>query len=261
MHLDEPTYADLLAGSLPPGTARGLARHLAEPCETCEAFLARRPADGLDGAVDALLARALPPAAPPDDLAAARLLRQVAPARARRRLLPALAIAASVVVAGVVGLTWRAAQPGPPAWDGLKGASATPVPLRLRFLVLTPADGGAPGIERGVTGQQVPPHASLQFQLELGRAAEVALLRAGAGGAEVFYRGRLGPGRAVVQVDGRPAAYPLADLSGPQRFVAVASEAPLEAGDLARAASAAGATGAGGAHPITLDVVEVLVRQ
>jgi hypothetical protein len=257
MHLDERTYMALLGGTLPPGEARLLADHLARPCDACEAFLATRPADGLDGAADALLARALPAEAPRNDLARARVLKAAGVHDRRRHVLPAIAIAATVAVAGVAGLLVRPAFQRP-AWDGEKGAAAMPVPLRLRFLVLTPGDGGPPGIERGVSGQQVPADASLQFQLELGRAAEVALLRAGASGGEVFFRGRLGPGATVVQVDGRPAAYPLAALSGAQRFVAVASEAPLEPSDLARAASAAATAGEG--PPISLDVVEVTVR-
>ena len=61
------------------------------------------------------------------------------------------------------------------------------VPLKLRFLVLRPGPGSAPEIEKGVSGQAVPAEASLQFQVELGREADVVLARA-AGGSGHNYK-------------------------------------------------------------------------
>jgi hypothetical protein len=168
-----------------------------------------------------------------------------------------LAVAATLVLAGVAELAHR--TPAPDGWDGTKGAGAQVVPLRLRFLVLHAGPGRAPEIEKGVSGQAVPAEASLQFQVELGREAEVVLARAAGGSAEPFFHARLPAGRTVVSVSGQPAAYPLAHLAGPQRFLALAGEQPIEPADVDRAARGA-AAGAGPGPPISLDVIEVNVR-
>jgi len=277
VHLTDNAYRQLLGHSLPPPLARPLAVHLRSDCEECEGFLAARPiADALDGQVDAALGTlARPGGAAGNDLEFARIMRRVAaqgrpevrtslrpaPAASRRRPLRALALAATVVVAGLAGLLVPRSSQGRPGWDGEKGL-AEPVPLRLRFLVLTPAAGGPPAIERGVSGQEVSSDASLQFQVELGRPAEVVLARQGAGGAqEIFLRTRLPAGRSVVAVAGQPAAYPLAALAGPQRFLVLASEAPIDPADVTRAAAALGAAARAGDGPvISLDQVEVQVR-
>jgi hypothetical protein len=263
MHLTDATYRGLLDGTLPPGEARALVEHLDGDCETCERFLAERAgADGLDGAVDARLAALAPPGAGAgNDLEFARIERQLRPPAPRRRLLPGLALAATVAVAGLAGLFLaRPAADRIGRWDGAKGTASEAVPLRLRFLVLTPGEGGPPGIEKGLSGQEVPAAASLQFQVELGRAAEVLLLRAdAAGNPEVFYRAHLPAGRTEVAVAGQPAAYPLATLAGPQRFLALASDAPIDPADVARAARGAAAR-SDEPQPISLDLVEVKVR-
>jgi hypothetical protein len=168
-----------------------------------------------------------------------------------------LAVAATLVLAGVAELAHR--TPAPDGWDGTKGAGAQVVPLRLRFLVLHAGPGRVPEIEKGVSGQAVPAEASLQFQVELGREAEVVLARAAGGSAEPFFHARLPAGRTVVSVSGQPAAYPLAHLAGPQRFLALAGEQPIEPADVDRAARGA-AAGAGPGPPISLDVIEVNVR-
>jgi hypothetical protein len=145
------------------------------------------------------------------------------------------------------------------AWDGVKGAGQGAVPLRLRFLVLRPG-ALAPEIEKGVSGQEVPAAASLQFELELGRPAWVTLQRAGAGGTEIFFERHLEAGRTVVMVDGRPAAYPLTSLAGPQRFMALASEGRIDPADAARASSLGAEARRGEGPAITVDVIEVQVR-
>lgn len=278
MHLTETTYRHLLARSLPRPLARSLAPHLGRDCDQCEDLLLRRPeADGLDGRIDtALAALARGRGAAGDDLEFARIMRRVAePVRpvarpasspAPRRLpLRTLALAATVAIAGFAGLLLSRPASDRPApagagWDGVKGP-AEPVPLRLRFLVLTPAAGGPPAIERGVSGQEVSSDASLQFQVELGRPAEVVLARQGTGGAqEVFLRTRLPAGRSAVAVAGQPAAYPLSALAGPQRFVVLASETPIDPADVARAAALGAAARAGDGQAISLDLVEVQVR-
>ncbi|HET9551973.1 MAG TPA: zf-HC2 domain-containing protein [Anaeromyxobacteraceae bacterium] len=263
MHLNEATYRALLDGTLPPGEARALAEHLEGDCEACERFLSERvEGDRLDGAVDsALVALAPPGAGAGNDLEYARIERTLRRPPPRRRLLPGLAVAATVAIAGLAGLLLaRAPADRGAAWDGTKGTASHAIPLRLRFLVLTPGAGGPPGIEKGLSGQEVPAAASLQFQIELGRAAEVILLRAdGAGNHEVFFRAHLPAGRTEVAVGGQPAAYPLATLAGSQRFLALASESPIDPADVARAARGAAAR-PDEPQPITLDQVEVKVR-
>jgi hypothetical protein len=284
MHLDPSTYAALRRGSLDPVRARALAGHLDSGCEVCEAFLAARGgsghsspdgltdglADGLDGLVDQALVTAAPPSGGQGgDLEFARIMRQVrstgAPRPAghgRRRLGVVLTIAASLVGLGVMGLLAPRLLQREPAWDGLKGEAGPAVPLRLRFLVVRPGPGGVPEIEKGVAGQEVPSAASLQFEVRLGRPAWVTLLRSGSGGADTFFEGRLEAGSNLIQLRGQPAAYPLASLAGPQRFLALAHEgdAHLEPADVARAATLGADARQAGGSPISVDVVEVQVR-
>lgn len=262
MHLTTQTYTALLDRTLPESEARALGAHLDAGCEVCELWLAERPtADRLDGVVDMALG-ALPTskAGAGNDLEFARIAEALAaapPPAPSRRWVGVLAVAAVLAVAGVVGLVHRTAAPD--RWDGTKGAGAQVVPLRLRFLVIHAGPGPAPEIEKGVSGQSVPAGASLQFQVELGREADVVLARAAAGSAEPFFHARLPAGRTVVSVSGQPAAYPLANLAGPQRFLALAGEQPIEPADADRAARGSAAA-AGPGQPISLDVIEVLVR-
>jgi hypothetical protein len=108
--------------------------------------------------------------------------------------------------------------------------------------------------------------ASLQFEIEAGRQAHVALLRVPPRGApETIWSEPVPAGRTVVTLDGRPAAYPLAGAEeGAQRFVLVASDGRL---DPSRAAAAAAALAPARATPelpsaegLTFDWVEVEVR-
>jgi hypothetical protein len=264
MHLTAHSYAALLDRTLPGADARGLAAHLEAGCEACERWLSDRPAaDRLDGAVDAaLLAIPGPAGGAGSDVEFTRIALALAsaPARsvARRRRTAGVAVAVVVALAmaGVAGLLLRTRVP--PEWDGLKGAGPPAVPLRLRFLVIHPAPGGPPEIEKGVTGQVVPGEASLQFQVELGREADVVLARAAGDAIEPFFHARLPPGRTVVTVDGQPAVYPLSQLAGRQRFLALAAEQTIEPADIDRAAR--GADGADAGRFISLELIEVHVR-
>lgn len=262
MHLTTHTYTALLDQTLPEAEARALGAHLDAGCEVCERWLAERPtADRLDGVVDgALGAISTSQAGAGNDLEYARITRALAataPAPRRRRWVGGLAVAAALAAAGVAGLIHRTAPPD--RWDGTKGADSQVVPLRLRFLVIHAGAGSAPEIEKGVSGQAVPAEASLQFQVELGREADVVLARAAGGSAESFFHARLPAGRTVVSVAGQPAAYPLTYLAGPQRFLALAGEQPIEPADVDRAARGSAAV-AGPGQPISLDVIEVHVR-
>jgi hypothetical protein len=270
-HLTEQSYRLLLQGSLPPAEARLLARHLEEACDVCEEFLASRPtADAADGLVDEALGALVPAGGRGSDLEFARIVRRVregaGPPRRRTRGLAPAAIAAAVLAAGLAGLLVPREVPEPSAWDGVKGASPRAIPVRLRFLVVAPSPAGPPALEKGVPGQAVGRAASLQFEIESGRAAYVALLRVAAGGApEVVWSERVGEGRSPVAVEGRPAAYPLADLAGPQRFVLVASGERLDGDRIARAAAALAPPARvradlAGLDGLSIDVVEVEVR-
>jgi hypothetical protein len=266
MHLTETTYVALLRDGLTPPEAKALAAHLDEPCEACEAFLASRSeADGLDGAVDrALTALAERGDGQGNDLEFARVMKRVdaSPRRATRgrRLAFGVAIAATVAIAGAAGLVAPRLLRRPAA-DAEKGTGGDAVPLRLRFLVLTPGDGGVPVLEKGISGQQVPAAASLQFQVELGRTAWVTLLRTSpSGSSEVFFERQLGVGRNVISMAGQPAAYPLTSLAGQQRFMALASETRVAASDLARAATLGAGARLEEGPSISVDIVEVSVR-
>jgi hypothetical protein len=266
MHLDERTYRDLLAGRLPPAEARALAAHLDGACEVCETFLAGRPgADLVDGQADRALAALTPVPAFGNDLEYARIRRLArAEPRGRSWSRPVLAVAAAaaVAIAGVAGIVLQRGH-SRPGWDGEKGSLRAGIPARLRFVVL----GGAHGPpEKGVTGEAVSRIDRLAFEIELGRPADVAVVRVGGTTApDVFYRRRLASGRTAVALAGRPAAYPLDGLAGPQRFVLVASEAPLTPDRLAAAARALAPPSrieadAPALDGLSLDVVEVVVR-
>lgn len=269
MHLDPTIYAALLSGTLPPKEARTLAEHLEGDCEACERFLAEREeADALDGTTDAAVSGAFPPgrAAAGNDLEFARIQRALrGGTRPRRRALAPLAVAASLLVAGAAGLAWRQLRPPPaagPAWDGLKGTGQRALPIRLRFLVL----GAGGEVTKGLSGEPVDRRASLLFEVEASREADVALARVGPGGAaELVWASRVPGGRTQVTVGGRPAGYPLGALDGVQRFVLVAGEAGLDEGRALRAAAAlAPPRGFHAEAPaldgLTVDLVEVNVR-
>ena len=265
MHLDPRTYAGLLAGSLPPEEALALAEHLAADCERCGRFLAERAeADALDGRGDAAIAGAFPPPAiSGNDLEFARIqrgLRRRDPPR--RRVAIPVAIAASVLIAGVAGLlAQRGGRPSLPAaeWDGVKGTEGSAVRVTLRAVRLGPA-GEATEVR---SGDSVDRGASLLFEVEADRSAEVLVARlTPQGGVEPLWRSRLVGGRTVLTTGGRPAAFPLAGLSGKQRFAVIAREGALEEAQGERAASALGRAGseARDLAGVSFGVLELSVR-
>jgi hypothetical protein len=266
MHLNLPTYRALLDGTLPAAERRTLCAHLETACEDCEAFLVERGevgADALDGLVDSALARlATREAEAGNDIEFQKIRKAAIGApKARRAVAPRLAVAAALLVALAASLL-ASQKVGQPAFDGVKGEpGASAISLRLRFLVITPVVGGEPSIEKGISGEEVPAGASLQFEVELGRAAFVTLARVGgAAEPEVFFERQLTSGRSVVTAHGQPAAYPLRSLNGSQRFIALASDLPIDRGDVARAAELGASQRRGEGRPISLDLVEVRVR-
>jgi hypothetical protein len=271
MHLDTRIHAELLAGTLNPRDAARLARHLEAGCEACEAFLAERPeADAVDGRVDRALAAVGGidgPGSAGEFEAIERRLRAAGTGRpaARGRRWPswaAFAAAAGLLVAGITGLVARTPErPDGTTWDGTKGAAAAAGPVRLRFLVVPSEPAGV--IRGGVSGDVVGAGESLEFEVELGSPAHVALVRVPPrGDPEVFWQGALGAGASPVTLDGRPAAYRLEGLGGRQQFVVVASDAPLAPDAAARAAAAGPAVDGGrrSGADLAIDSVEVRIE-
>jgi hypothetical protein len=273
MHLTHGTLARLLDGTLDATEARALAEHLSRACEECEGLLASRVrADPVDGRVDQALAALaeVPVSGAGSDLEYARIQRALRGGRPARRLAPLAALAAVALAVGVVALKvgLDRTRPGRDAWDGVKGLAAQAVPLRLRFLVVLPGEaGGPPRLEKGASGAAVPARAGLQFQVEAGRQAHAALVRVSSSGeGEVFWHGAVAPGAPLeVTVGGRPAAYPLEGLAGPQRFVLLGGPEALAPDRIAAAARALAPPGrASPDRPdlagLSFDVVEVTVR-
>ena len=259
-HIDEATVRRLLSGEIAGEEARRVAEHLAEPCERCEELLSVR-ADPLDGSLDAALLALSPRTGEPgNDVEWARIQRRLRPAR--RVAWRHAGLAAAVAVALAVGIGLEARRRSEEAGgDGLKGREVERVSARLRFSVSLPGPAG-PALERAASGAVVPPEASLLFRVEASAPAQLALLRAGPEGSEVIWRGSAsGPGAVDVEIDGRPAAYPLRGLAGRQRFALLAAPS-LDAEALQAARRAlSGSAAAGAPGPaISLDVVEVLVR-
>lgn len=276
MHLEEHNLRQLLDGSLDPVAAKALAEHLAEGCDACEAMLAARStADAADGLVDQALLGLAPGGAAEqgNDLEYARIRRRLA--RERRggmgRLLRLGALAAAVLA--VAGVTFeiaridRKAEPGP-ADDGMKGMAPQAIPVRLRFLVVHPAEtGSVPELEKGASGAVLDPLSALEFQVEMARSGYATLVRVGPGGdMDLFWQDRLAQAGSIeVSLGGRPAAYPLAGLSGRQRILLLASPEPLTRERVAAAARALAPPArlspeSPALEGLSIDVVEVTVR-
>lgn len=266
-HLDPDTYRRLRRGELDPASARAFADHLSRDCEVCEAFLAALPPDALDGAVDEALSQLAPEATGEggNDLAWARIRRELAPTRSRPRFAAGrwAAMAAAVALVSLGGYqAVRVSRAPDTRWEGEKGRSAQAAPARLRFSVVRGAPG-APHLEQGRSGAVLPPEASLAFRAEASGPAFLTLVRVAGSDREVVWRGRAGGAGAIdVSEDGRPAAFPLRNLSGTQRFLLIASARPLGEEELPAVSRAGQAIAAGPARtPETvIDEVEVNVR-
>jgi hypothetical protein len=258
-HLDETSYRDLLSGALRGEAAAELAGHLEEGCDACEAFLAARGPDPIDGAADRALAHLTQGGSPGNDLEYARIQRSLGGGRRVWRGM-AVAAAAAVALAGVAVTVDRAGRPAHEAWDGLKGAEA-PVAARLRFSVVLSGPRGAE-LERGATGAVVPAEASLLFRVETAGPTALALVRIGAGDSELVWAGSAAAAGAMdLELAGRPAAFPLQGLSGRQRFALLA--APVLGPDRieeARRQLASWRADRAPAQAVGLDLVEVTVR-
>ena len=266
-HVDDRTYSRLLDGSLDPGEARAFGRHLLAPCDACEAVIGNAPADALDGRVDAALTALAPVRAHEagNDLEWQRIARRIqATTRPRRPVRQLLAIAAVFTAIAGASLAVHSTREAGVRWDGVKGAAPARQWARLRFAVVRGGAEGRSRIAKGVTGERVAPRDRLQFQVELGRAAEVALVRVGEGEApELIFLERLGAGTTTLSMGAEPAAVALDGLWGRQRFAVVAGPPPLDPVRAVAAAAALGgasAPGAAASEGVAVDAVEVDVR-
>lgn len=276
MHLTNDSLRRLVSGTADPAEARALAAHLAQDCPRCEALLEAQPPGPLDALADHALT-ALPPPRPEEegnDLEFARIqrsLRAATAARPRRLARWAPLAAAAGVLLAVGGLVELTSQRGrEPEWDGMKGVtSAAPraVPLRLSAVAVAHDASGTPKVWKVASGDSVPADAALELRIEVGGAADVAIARVGVDGTvDAFWHERVGTaGTLQITIDGRPAAYPLASLSGPQRFVVLASPGALAPQQIAAAARslaprAASSSGGPPLEGLSVDVLGVTVR-
>jgi len=239
-HLDEASYRALLAA--PASMDAELRAHLRTGCDVCADVLqSLAGVDPLDGVVDALLLENTKPApAQPEELHA--ILARVRTMR-RRWVAPIVmgaALAAAVILAVVL-------RPNPEGDDGIKGTPALSV--SASFAVVH-ADGT---VERGVRGSAYPEDSSLSLRVELPRALQVSLVRAGTGDSEVLLLNEpVESGVHDLRHGGALAGVALHGQVGTQHVAVVASERPLSA-DEARAA-ARGET-VSGAATAAFDVV------
>lgn len=245
MHLTDRTLRRLLDATMDPAEARALAAHLETECPRCEALLASGPAD-LDGRADRALT-ALAPLRPEEagnELEYERILRKAHSGRSNRArwapLVATVAAALAITVGGVVQVTVKRSTREAPL-DGVKGVIAGPsrtVPVRLSAVAVLAEPVRQPRIWKVASGDVVPRGAQLQLRVDVGGMADLALARVGpAGEVDVFWHERVATaGPVQPSMAGRPAAYSLADLAGPQRFIVLASPEPIPPGRVATAA-------------------------
>jgi hypothetical protein len=150
-----------------------------------------------------------------------------------------LLLACVLAVAGLFVLVWQSA----PRVE-LRAPPAFPE-VGLSFWVVPRGEGRERGAE-GMPGQSCSEDQVIFLRYELSSPAFVTLLRvAPQGRAEVLsQQGRLGPGRHDLTVNGRPVGVSLKGFAGKNRFIAVASVAPVTAEGLEILFSAFPETGA-----------------
>ncbi len=236
-HVTADTWGRITRGERFEGE-KALAAHLRAGCDVCEETLAAlQTADGLDGDTDRRLLAVTPPTVARDDLAFERVMRQVRveaqargegasyrPARSGRAL--PLSIAAALVFGGMTILTLKTAPQRTSHYEGIKGGADVPE-IALSFAVT--GDGGE--LVRGAPGATYSEKNAVMIRYDLTSPAFVMLLRVTPDeGLDVLAQpGRLGPGRHDLTVNDMPAGVSLDKAVGRNRFLAVASTAPLTA--------------------------------
>jgi hypothetical protein len=154
-------------------------------------------------------------------------------------------------------------------WTGIKGATSGAAPLRIRYLVAATTPDAA--LERGADGGRYARDRALVFRVEAGGGGYLYLVRVSRNESERVWPA---PGRTDAHVDGgaydfseggRPTAYPLRELKGPQRFAAVLAPEPLDQDRLARLARSLppemkAVGGAATEEGITVDAIDLVVE-
>ena len=239
-HLDAGSWAALQRRE--PAAVSHFARHLATPCEVCEAFLQQAPDDGLG--LEALADEAVGALARPDageELGWARVRRELAPraaaaARPRRRWAQGL-----VGLAAAAALALVVVRVGP-LGDGLDGfgiKGARPVGLELSAAAQLP-DGRVLPVREGDT---LPPEAVVLLRYVTGEARPALLVTQAADAPpQVLGRFTLAPGTqdlrdeagelAGISLEGEAGAFTVALLAPlPGTALPQSSEALAEALD------------------------------
>ncbi|MBI5543691.1 MAG: sigma-70 family RNA polymerase sigma factor [Deltaproteobacteria bacterium] len=251
VHLDAEAWGHLMRGSRFPGEA-ALAAHLSAGCPACERFLVRlQGVDGLDGEVDSALVAVAPLRPARNDsefeLAMRRLhldlrvsgLAMADVGRHRPSKALPLALAGALAFAGLGVLTLQRlprrehrASPGPPE-------------VALSFSVVSRGMARDTG-EQGRAGATYQEQRLVFLRYDVSVPAFVTLLRLGPmGRAEVLsQQGRVGSGTHALRVNGEPVGVSLHGFVGRNRFIAVASDAPLSAESLRALLSAIPESGA-----------------
>lgn len=236
-----------------------LVAHLSESCEVCEeVILGLGPGEPLDGVVDSLLGEgrlgpevlkgvkgrgAEPPASwrsrnQGNDIEFNRIWRAhqgLSPREiSRNRVIAYVAAAAAVIVLAGVGVLVR---PGTSSragdWtrvQGLKGNGAVGG-VELSFAIAWHDVGGAAHMEKGLPGREYPSNRDVLIRYRLDEPGYVAVIRVGVDGRTTEVVSDPAPAEAGehdLEVDGRPAGYPLRKVTGRQRFVVVWSRRPMD---------------------------------
>ncbi len=269
-HLRRESWEKVLRGE-PVDSGDALAPHLASSCEVCEQRLAETPgADGLDGDVDrALLSLSRRPPMVPSTASFERVLRRMrldsrAGARGALALPPLrpgmalpLSLAGLLALAGLSALMLQRVPP-PRSVAGAERGGALEIELAF-----SASAGGQAEPVAGRSGANVSEGHELSLQYLLARPAFVALVRVLPDGhAEVLAQpGRMGSGRHDLAINDARMRVSLRGALGPNRFVALASEAPLGGSALRIALEALerGAVPPGLGSSIAMDEFEVAV--
>lgn len=205
-----------------PEVVRYFADHLARPCETCEAFLAREDAEaddafGLDALADEALVESSGQPLREDAVGWARVRRKLGAPR-RAWLTGALGAVAAVVLALVV----RPGTDGPgvaPSSQRIKGSGSAPLALEATAVARLP-DGEV----RAVTdGAVLPPEAVVLFRYHASESGDALLVREAPGvPPQVLGRHVLTPGTHDLRDGADLAGVSLEDEHGPVTLVLVA---------------------------------------
>jgi hypothetical protein len=248
-HLDAASWQALQ--NREPAAVAYFARHLATPCEGCEAFLAEGPGqEDLDALADEALAAVADSPPREDALGWERVRRRAFPSKARTwgTRLGALAAvaAAAVVILTVVPRAGRLVDSR--AGERVKGGA--PLVLEVTAVAQLPDGRVLPVAE----GQSLPPEAVVLLRYHASEATEAVLLREVPGEApQVLGRFSLEPGMhdlgeasglAGVSLEGESGALALALVALPPGTLTGGAKGQNAESDAATLGQAAGWPGA-----------------